>query len=57
MKYIKDYKNHNSGEINESKRTDLKLTAEKIYDLVKNRPFSGKQETVRDIVRLLRSLN
>jgi hypothetical protein len=38
---------------NESNR-DLKRISERIYDIVKNRPFTNKQECVSDITRILR---
>jgi hypothetical protein len=38
---------------NESNK-DLKRISERIYDIVKNRPFTSKQECVSDITRILR---
>jgi hypothetical protein len=38
---------------NESSR-DLRRISEKIYDLVKNRPFTSKQDCISDINRILK---
>lgn len=38
---------------NESNK-DLKRISERIYDIVKNRPFTSKQECISDITRILR---
>ena len=40
--------------LNESNR-DGRLTdfAERIYDIVKNRPFQSKRDAIKDIVRIL----
>jgi hypothetical protein len=38
---------------NESNK-DLKRISERIYDLVKHRPFTSKEECVSDITRILR---
>lgn len=55
MKHLNDFNQFNTRPINESKE-NLSKVAETIYKLVKDRPFSGKQECIRDIVRILRRL-
>jgi hypothetical protein len=43
------------GEIDESSR-ELYRVAERIYNLVKNRPTVGRNSTIDDIVKVLRTL-
>ena len=43
------------GEIDESPR-ELYRVAERIYNLVKNRPTVGRSSTIDDIVKVLRTL-
>jgi len=43
------------GEIDESQR-ELYRVAERIYNLVKNRPTVGRNSTIDDIVKVLRTL-
>ena len=40
--------------LNESNRDDrLRDFAERIYDIVKNRPFQNKRDAIKDIIRIL----
>lgn len=44
------------GEIDEGSSGELYRTAEKLYNMVKNRPFQSKTSMIEDIVRILSRL-
>lgn len=50
LKFNEIEKNDSQNESNK----DLKRISERIYDIVKNRPFTSKQECISDITRILR---